>query len=111
MDAIINAKGSSVSILNENTQKTVSVNEDDKIAEVIIELGKSSLDIEDNSNANSINIGGSYTKNYLSDNDYEGLKNKPSIEGVELIKDKSFKDLGAVSLTNSEIEGLLNLQV
>lgn len=110
MDAIINANNSSVNILNEENQKIVAVNEEKEIAEVIIDLSKPSISIEE-IDENGINIGGSYTKNYLSDNDYEGLKNKPSIEGVELIKDKSFKDLGAVSLTNLEIEELLNLQM
>ena len=110
MDAIINAKNSSVNILNEDNQKIVAVNEDNEIAEVIIDLSKPSISIGE-TDENGINIEGSYTKNYLSDNDYEGLKNKPSIEGVELIKDKTFKDLGAISLTNSEIEELLNLQV
>lgn len=35
--------------------------------------------------------------------DYEALNNKPSIEGVELIKDKSFTDLGLTEVTNQEI--------
>ena len=39
--------------------------------------------------------------------DYEKLKNKPSINGVELIKDKSFEDLGDHVLTNFEILELL----
>ena len=43
--------------------------------------------------------------------DYNRLANKPSIEGVTLIDDKSFEDLGAISLTNMEIENLINLQV
>lgn len=35
--------------------------------------------------------------------DYEALTNKPSIEGVELIKDKSFVDLGLTEVSNQEI--------
>ena len=107
MEAIINAKNSTVNIENEDNQKIVAVNE---VAEVIIDLNKPSISIGA-TDENGINIEGSYTKNYLSDNDYEGLKNKPSIEGVELIKDKTFEDLGAISLTNLEIEELLNLQM
>ena len=42
--------------------------------------------------------------------DYKQLYNKPSIEGVTLINNKSFEDLGAKSLTNLEIERLINLQ-
>lgn len=40
-------------------------------------------------------------------NDYEKLKNKPSINGVELVKNKSFDDLGMYSITNQELEDLL----
>ena len=39
---------------------------------------------------------------------YVDLPDKPSISGVKLIDDKSFEDLGAVSLTNTEIEKLIN---
>lgn len=39
--------------------------------------------------------------------DYNKLKNKPRIEGVELTGDKSFEDLGATALTNEELEALL----
>ena len=41
------------------------------------------------------------------ENDYEKLKNRPSINGVELIKDKSFEDLGDHVLTNFEILELM----
>ena len=40
-------------------------------------------------------------------NDYEKLKNKPAINGVELIKNKSFDDLGMSSITNQQLEDLL----
>ena len=39
--------------------------------------------------------------------DYEKLVNKPSINGVELISDKSFEDLGDHVLTNFEILELM----
>ena len=41
------------------------------------------------------------------ENDYEKLKNKPSINGVELVQDKSFEDLGDHILTNFEILELM----
>ena len=48
---------------------------------------------------------------YELNKDYNRLANKPSIEGVTLVDDKSFEDLGALSLTNLEIENLINSQV
>ncbi len=39
--------------------------------------------------------------------DYEKLRNKPRIEGVELVGDLSFPQLNMSRLTNSEIEALL----
>ena len=43
------------------------------------------------------------------ENDYEKLKNKPSINGVELIKNKSFEELGVSPMTNSEILEIIKL--
>ena len=39
--------------------------------------------------------------------DYEKLVNKPSINGVELVQDKSFEELGDHVLTNFEILELM----
>ena len=41
------------------------------------------------------------------ENDYEKLVNKPKINGVELVKDKSFEELGDHVLTNFEILELM----
>jgi hypothetical protein len=41
--------------------------------------------------------------------DYALLENKPSIEGVPLVGNKTFPQLNMKSLTNSEIENLLTL--
>lgn len=41
--------------------------------------------------------------------DYEKLTNKPSIETVELIGDKSFEELGLEALSNSDLMELLTL--
>ena len=40
--------------------------------------------------------------------DYDKLTNKPQINSVTLEKNKSFNDLGAKSLTNMQIESLIN---
>lgn len=42
-------------------------------------------------------------------NDYEKLVNKPQIEGVTLIGNKTFPDLGLEKLSNTELENLLNI--
>lgn len=41
--------------------------------------------------------------------DYNLLRNKPTIEGVELIGNRTFPDLHLAHLTNLEIEQLLGL--
>lgn len=40
--------------------------------------------------------------------DYNLMSNKPLINGVELIGDKSFQDLGLSSISGSEILDILN---
>ena len=45
---------------------------------------------------------------YLYEKDYEMLDNKPSINDVELIKNKNFSELGLVPMSNSELESLLS---
>ena len=39
--------------------------------------------------------------------DYEELDNKPSIEGVELVKNKSFSQLGMDRATNEDVLSIL----
>ena len=41
------------------------------------------------------------------ENDYEKLHSKPKINGVELVQDKSFEELGDHVLTNFEILELM----
>lgn len=41
--------------------------------------------------------------------DYEKFVNKPSINGVELIKDKSFEELGCTPMKNSEILEIIKI--
>lgn len=50
----------------------------------------------------NLNITGSGT------NDYEALINKPSIEGVTLVGNKTFEDLTLVGLTNIELYNIVN---
>lgn len=40
---------------------------------------------------------------------YNELTNKPRIEGVELVGNKTFPELGMDKLTNAELENLLNI--
>ena len=39
---------------------------------------------------------------------YNELEDKPQINDVELVGNKSFEDLGAESLTNIDIENIIN---
>lgn len=43
----------------------------------------------------------------LGDHDYETAKNKPRINDVELVGNKTSEDLDIMALTNTEIENLL----
>ena len=46
---------------------------------------------------------------YLEGTDnYEELKNKPKINAVTLVGDKSFEQLGLQKITNREIEAMFN---
>lgn len=42
--------------------------------------------------------------------DYNQLSNKPSINGVELVGNKSFEDLGENTITNAELQSIINEQ-
>ena len=61
------------------------------------------LDSGDNA---ALNVG---STTVVTVNDYNDLRNKPSIEGVELIGDKSFEELNLQRLTNTELENMLTL--
>ena len=47
---------------------------------------------------------------YMYENNYEKLINKPSINGVELINDKSFEDLGRDDIKNKRIKEIIDEQ-
>ena len=61
------------------------------------------LDSGDNA---ALNVG---STTVVSVNDYNDLRNKPSIEGVALEGDKTFEELNLQSLTNQELEAMLVL--
>lgn len=44
----------------------------------------------------------------IVENNYEKLRNKPQIESVELIGNKSFEDLGMTEISNLEILEIAN---
>ena len=72
--------------------------------EVTINVSKTTLNFENEKKTN-IELGASHTENLLA-NDYNTLKNQPSIEGVKLINDKTFEDLGLSEVDNIEIDKL-----
>lgn len=49
------------------------------------------------------------TNTQIIADDYNVLRNHPSINTVELIGDKSFEELGLQELTNSELEAMLSI--
>lgn len=61
------------------------------------------LDSGDNA---ALNVG---STTVVSVNDYNDLRNKPSIEGVTLEGDKTFEELNLQRLTNAELENMLTL--
>ncbi len=58
---------------------------------------------------NDVNASAKMTNQVQINNtsDYQSLMNKPQIESVELIGNKSFNDLGLSSLSNMQIEQIL----
>ena len=47
---------------------------------------------------------------YMYENDYNKLYNKPSINGVELMNDKSFEQLGREDIKNRRIKDVIDEQ-
>lgn len=73
--------------------------------ELTIELIEENIEIE--AIEEDIEIELKSNETIQTTNDYEKLRNKPKIEGIELLGDKSLEDLGATFLTNCELEELL----
>ena len=80
--------------MNETIDIDIEINTDSSIdTDVQTSDGEIDTDIE-------ISTGGT--------NDYNDLVNKPSIEGVELIGDKTLEELGVEALTPQEIDAIIN---
>ena len=80
--------------MNETIDIDIEINTDSSIdTDIQTSDGEIDTDIE-------ISTGGT--------NDYNDLINKPSIEGVELIGDKTLKELGVEALTPQEIDAIIN---
>lgn len=80
--------------------------------ELIIELEEDIIDISvENEKDTEMELENSDLVPTGSVGDYKKLENKPRIEGVELEDDKTFKELGLITLTNLEIENLINKQM
>ena len=79
--------------MNETIDIDIEINTDSSIdTDIQTSDGEIDIDIE-------ISTGGT--------NDYNDLINKPSIEGVELVGDKTLEELGVEALTPQEIDELL----
>ena len=80
--------------MNETIDIDIEINTDSSIdTDIQTSDGEIDTDIE-------ISTGGT--------NDYNDLINKPSIEGVELIGDKTLEELGVEPLTPQEIDAIIN---
>lgn len=81
--------------------------------EVIYEAIESIVYNDDGTLTFNLPGGSSYTTGCLigppGTTTYSELTDKPSIEGVELVGDKSFVDLGIRTITSSEILDILNI--
>lgn len=71
---------------------------------VVVKSNKASVTI--GSGTKDIKFGTTYTRQEV-ETDYDNLKDKPSIEDVVLEGNKTFEELGAVTLSNFEIEKIL----
>ena len=82
--------------MNETIDIDIEINTDSNIdTDIQTSDGEIDTDIE-------ISTGGT--------NDYNDLINKPSIEGVELVGDKTLEELGVEALTPQEIDAIINSQ-
>lgn len=56
----------------------------------------------------SVKVGIKSAVNYIYDLDYTDLKNKPSINDVELVGNKTSEDIGISTISNSQISKLID---
>ncbi len=48
--------------------------------------------------------------NRIVNTDYDALEHKPRINGVELVGNKTFEELGEQTITNVELQEIINTQ-
>lgn len=113
------AHGDRVLVLFKNHSATITGNMSDPASSSVTEhamesIGTRDPDLEDEllafseSGKYALSISAIRDLIQLSQ-DYEPLLNKPSIEGVTLIGDKSFEDLNLQAMSNTELEQILQL--
>lgn len=66
------------------------------------------LEVDVNQVAVDLEVSGSV--NPVISADYEQLENKPQINGVELNGNKTFEELGEQTITNVELQDIINTQ-
>lgn len=66
------------------------------------------LEVDVNQVAVDLEVSGSI--NPVINADYEQLENKPQINGVELNGNKTFEELGEQTITNVELQDIINTQ-
>lgn len=69
-------------------------------------LAQNSFDVEF-SKKKGFEVGGMRERVVTVEKDYEELINKPRIEGIELVGDKSFEDLSLVAITANDIDDII----
>lgn len=79
----------------------------EEIATILEEDTEEIVDFTEGDSAEEVNVT-EETINITSPSSYNQLDDKPKINDVELKGNKSFEDLGAESLTNLEIEEIIN---
>jgi hypothetical protein len=71
---------------------------------------KNEIIVTGNIATDSLNVGGDIKigGDTPTTTDYNLLQNKPKINGVELVDDKSFEELGVETMTNIEIKAVFD---
>ena len=79
----------------------------DEVLDIDVEIESSAEMVSSMDELNDILVELEDSGNYADRGDYVNLINKPKIEGVVLIGDRSFSALGLNRITNTELEELL----
>lgn len=81
--------------------RTVNINTDYNNSMSVTSNKKKSIDLTGKTNA--VDIAVTTNPSGTGTRDYELLNNKPKINGVELVKNKSLENLGINEITNTEL--------